>query len=712
MSSLITTELVVLDQDLGAEKSGVIRALAALVVAAGRATDTEALYAAAWDRESKTDTGIPGGLAIPHCRSAAVLEPTLAMARPRPAVDFGAADGPADLVFFIAAPDGADQEHLVLLSTLARSLIKPEFVAALREAPDAEAIVALVEGALAGVPGASAAAATAPVASAEPVVAVAPKPLLVAVTACPTGIAHTYMAADSLVAAAERAGVELQVETQGSSGAQPLDPAIIARAAAVVFAVDVDVRDKARFAGKPVIQAPVKRGIDEPDAMIAEALAAAADPHARRVAGDAGDASGASAAAADSGSGEHIGVKLKRYLLTGVSYMIPFVAGGGLLIALGFLLAGYQINANATDIVLHNSLWNLPDGGLGTYLGAVSFVIGAASMGFLVPALAGYIAYAIADRPGIAVGFTAGAVALVMNAGFLGGLVGGLLAGFIAWAIGRLRVPRVIRGLMPVVIIPLFGSIFASGLMLLVLGGPIALLMTGLNDWLSSLTGASAVLLGIILGAMMAVDLGGPINKVAYAFAVAGLAAGTVDNQVPWQIMAAVMAAGMVPPLALALATVIDRRLFSAAERENGKAAWFLGAAFISEGAIPFAAADPLRVIPAGIVGSALTGAIVMGTGVTSQAPHGGIFVFFAIGNIGMFLVAIAAGMVVSAGLVVLLKRYVRRRPVVGAETGAADAVPASVTAVAPVAGSVAVPAAVPAGATAAPQRVPVGAKH
>ncbi|MGA1836366.1 fructose-specific PTS transporter subunit EIIC [Herbiconiux sp. 11R-BC] len=707
MSSLITTELVVLDQDLGAEKSGVIRALAALVVASGRATDTEALYSDAWDRESKTDTGIPGGLAIPHCRSAAVLEPTLAMARPRPAVDFGAADGPADLVFFIAAPDGADQEHLVLLSTLARSLIKPEFVAALRAAPDAEAIVALVEGALAGVPGASAAAG-----ASAPAAAAAPKPLLVAVTACPTGIAHTYMAADSLVAAAERAGAELHVETQGSSGAQPLDPALIARAVAVVFAVDVDVRDKARFAGKPVIQAPVKRGIDEPDAMIAEALAAATDPSARRVAGDGGSGAAAAGASAAPGSGEHIGVKLKRYLLTGVSYMIPFVAGGGLLIALGFLLAGYQINANATDIVLHNSLWNLPDGGLGTYLGAVSFVIGAASMGFLVPALAGYIAYAIADRPGIAVGFTAGAVALVMNAGFLGGLVGGLLAGFIAWAIGRLRVPRVIRGLMPVVIIPLFGSIFASGLMLLVLGGPIALLMTGLNDWLSSLTGASAVLLGIILGAMMAVDLGGPINKVAYAFAVAGLAAGTVDNQVPWQIMAAVMAAGMVPPLALALATVIDRRLFSAAERENGKAAWFLGAAFISEGAIPFAAADPLRVIPAGIVGSALTGAIVMGTGVTSQAPHGGIFVFFAIGNIGMFLVAIAAGMVVSAGLVVLLKRYVRRRPVLGAETGAADAVPASVTAVAPVAGSVAAPAAVPAGASAAPQRVPVGAKH
>ncbi|MFB2586424.1 PTS fructose transporter subunit IIABC [Herbiconiux liukaitaii] len=685
MSVLITPELVVLDQDLGTDRAPVIRRLAQLVVDAGRASDVDALFADAWDRESKTDTGIPGGLAIPHCRSTAVLEPTLAMARPNPGVDFGSADGPADLIFFIAAPDGADQEHLKLLSTLARSLIKPEFVAALRAAATPAEVVALVEGALASAP-AAAPASAAPAAAgpaAGPAVTGPPspaaKPVIVAVTACPTGIAHTYMAADSLVAAGERAGIELHVETQGSSGATPLDPAIIARASAVVFAVDVDVRDKGRFAGLPVVQSPVKRGIDEPDTMVAEALAAASDPNARRVA--ATDGSGAGAGATTDGRTEHIGQKLKRYLLTGVSYMIPFVAGGGLLIALGFLLGGYRITENATEIVLGNSLWNLPDGGILTYLGAVAFVIGAASMGFLVPALAGYIAYAIADRPGIAVGFTAGAVALVMNAGFLGGLVGGLLAGFIAWAIGRIRVPRVIRGLMPVVIIPLFGSIFASGLMLLVLGGPIALLMTGLNDWLSSLTGASAVLLGVILGTMMAIDLGGPINKVAYAFAVAGLGAGTIANQAPWQIMAAVMAAGMVPPLALALATLIDRKLFSAAERENGKAAWFLGAAFISEGAIPFAAADPLRVIPAGIVGSALTGAIVMGTGVTSQAPHGGIFVFFAIGNVGMFIVAILAGMVVSAALVVLLKRFVRRRPVTGAETDAERATGSAVPA-------------------------------
>jgi PTS system fructose-specific IIC component len=432
------------------------------------------------------------------------------------------------------------------------------------------------------------------------------------------------------------------------------------------------VRDRARFAGKPVIQAPVKRGIDEPDEMVAEALAAATDPNARRVPGAGAGAAGSDASADQGGIDEHFGQKLKRWLLTGVSYMIPFVAGGGLLMALGFLFGGYQISDVAKDIIVQNSVFNLPEQGLLYYLGAVFFAIGNASIAFLVPALAGYIAYAIADRPGIAPGFTAGAVSLLMGAGFIGGLAGGLLAGGIAYALGRLKVARWLRGLMPVVIIPLVGSIVASGLMVVVLGGPIAALTTGLNTWLSSLTGASAVVLGIILGAMMAVDLGGPINKVAYSFAVAGLGAGSLSNEAPWQIMATVMAAGMVPPLALALATVLDRKLFTAVERENGKAAWALGLAFISEGAIPFAAVDPLRVIPASILGASTTGAIIMASGVTSQAPHGGVFVFFAIGNFGMFLVAILVGMIVSALAVIALKRWVRKRPTVAADgTGA-----------------------------------------
>jgi PTS system fructose-specific IIC component len=681
VTQLITTELVELDQNLGSSPEDVIRHLAGRVAANGRATEVEGLFTDAFARESKTATGVPGGIAIPHCRSTAVTEPTLAMARLSQPVDFGAKDGPADLIFFIAAPEGADQEHLKLLSKLARSLIKKDFTAALRAAGSEAEVVELVEGALADKPAAAAPAAAAATAagataagsaaSAEPEAAEAgaPRPKrLVAVTACPTGIAHTYMAADSLVAAAKEAGVDLQVETQGSSGAKALDPAVIAAADAVIFAVDVDVRGKERFAGMPVINAPVKRGIDEPDKMVQEALAAADNPNARRVPHFGEDLAQQEAEE----KGEHFGTRLKKALLTGVSYMIPFVAGGGLLIALGFLLGGYDITAYADKILTENTLTNLPTeypelawGPLGAFLGAVMFKIGALSLGFLVPALSGYIAYALADRPGIAPGFVTGAVSGFMGAGFLGGIVGGLLAGYTAHAIGQISVPRWLRGLMPVVIIPLVASFVASGLMFLVLGGPIAALTVGLNDWLNSLTGASAIALGVILGLMMCFDLGGPVNKVAYAFAVAGLGAATIENQAPWQIMAAVMAAGMVPPLAMALAsTVLNKRLFSLAEQENGKAAWLLGASFISEGAIPFAAADPLRVIPASMLGGAVTGAISMAAGVGSKAPHGGIFVFFAIDNFLMFVVAIAAGTVVTAFAIIGLKRYAVKKPV------------------------------------------------
>jgi PTS system fructose-specific IIC component len=691
VTQLITTELVELDQNLGSTPEDVIRHLAGRVADTGRATEAQGLFADAFARESKTATGVPGGIAIPHCRSTAVTEPTLAMARLSQPVDFGAKDGPADIIFFIAAPEGADQDHLKLLSKLARSLIKKDFTASLRAATSQAEIVELVEAALADKPaahapaeaaaavsaGAAAGAATGAAAAgagAEGAAKAKGPKRLVAVTACPTGIAHTYMAADSLVAAAKEVGVDLQVETQGSSGAKALDPAVIAAADAVIFAVDVDVRGKERFAGKPVINAPVKRGIDEPDKMVAEALAAADNPHARRVPHFGAEEQAELAAEEKS---EHIGTKLKKALLTGVSYMIPFVAGGGLLIALGFLLGGYDITAFADKILAENSLFNLPTvypelawGPLGAFLGAVFFKIGALSLGFLVPALAGYIAYAIADRPGIAPGFVSGAVAVFMGAGFLGGIVGGLIAGYVAHSIGKLNVARWLRGLMPVVIIPLVASIAASGLLFAFLGRYVAAVTVGLNEFLSSLTGASAIALGVILGLMMCFDLGGPVNKVAYSFAVAGLSAASLTNQAPWQIMAAVMASGMVPPLAMALAaTVLNKKLFSLAEQENGKAAWLLGASFISEGAIPFAAADPLRVIPASMLGGAVTGAISMAAGVGSKAPHGGIFVFFAIDPFLMFVVAIAAGTVVSAFTVIALKRWAVKKPVDTVET-------------------------------------------
>ena len=655
MSDLITADLVLLDENLGETRFDVIAKLAQAVVNAGRATDFEQLYAAAEARESKTDTGIPGGIAIPHCRSAAVTEPTLAMARPNPAVSFGAKDGPADLIFFIAAPDGADQAHLKLLSTLARSLMKKSFTASLREASSAEEIVGLVNGAL-GVGEKKAEAKppeAVPAASAqETPAASAPVKKIVAVTACPTGIAHTYMAADALKYAAEELGYDLKVETQGSSGNEKLTQADIDAADAVIFAVSVNVRERNRFAGKPFVESAVKRGIDEPKEMIAEALAEAENPNGARVV--AATSSGEDSPGATEGAW---GSRIYKAVMTGISYMIPFVAAGGILVALGFVFEAITMpnlgDVNTKAILDSATLFNLGDVHWTLYLGAVLQTIGGFGLSLMVPALAAYIAYGLAQRPGIAPGFIAGSVALAVNAGFLGGIVGGILAGLIAYALGTLKLPRWLGSMMPVVITPLVTSLVAGLAMYLLLGAPLAWVMTTLQDWLTSMSGGSALLLGLILGAMMASDLGGPINKAAYLFATAGLSSGATVNQ---EIMAAVIISGMVPPLAMALATTLRPKLFNENERENGKAAWLLGASFISEGAIPFASADPARVIPSTIVGGAIAGAISMGAHVASPAPHGGIWIIGLAQNPLMFLVAVAAGTIVSALLYVVLK--------------------------------------------------------
>lgn len=657
MSNLITADLVLLDENLGETRFDVIAKLAQAVVNAGRATDFEQLYAAAEARESKTDTGIPGGIAIPHCRSAAVTEPTLAMARPNPAVSFGAKDGPADLIFFIAAPDGADQAHLKLLSTLARSLMKKSFTASLREASSAEEIVELVNGALGvGEKKAEAkpaeAAPAVPAAEKEAPAASAPVKKIVAVTACPTGIAHTYMAADALKYAAEELGYDLKVETQGSSGNEKLTQADIDAADAVIFAVSVNVRERNRFAGKPFVESPVKRGIDEPKEMIAEALAEAENPNGARVAATA--SSGEDSAGATDGAW---GSRIYKAVMTGISYMIPFVAAGGILVALGFVFEAITMpnlgDVDTKAILGSATLFNLGDVHWTLYLGAVLQTIGGFGLSLMVPALAAYIAYSLAQRPGIAPGFIAGSVALAVNAGFLGGIVGGILAGLIAYALGTLKLPRWLGSMMPVVITPLVTSLVAGLAMYLLLGAPLAWVMTTLQDWLTSMSGGSALLLGLILGAMMASDLGGPINKAAYLFATAGLSSGATVNQ---EIMAAVIISGMVPPLAMALATTLRPKLFNENERENGKAAWLLGASFISEGAIPFASADPARVIPSTIVGGAIAGAISMGAHVASPAPHGGIWIIGLAQNPLMFLAAVVAGTVVSALLYVVLK--------------------------------------------------------
>ncbi|WP_285030216.1 fructose-specific PTS transporter subunit EIIC [Mycolicibacterium sp. lyk4-40-TYG-92] len=658
---IITSDLVALDVDAGPDKQNVIELLAARMAETGRATNGDGLVEAALARESQSATGLPGGIAIPHCRSPHVDEPTIGFARLAPAVPFGAPDGPADLAFLIAAPESGGAEHMKLLSSLARALVRKDFVEQLRAAGTADEVVALVEDVVAPAPADPATpAAPAPAApAAEP----EPKTSIIAITACPTGIAHTYMAADALKLAADRAGVNFTVETQGSSGSTPLSAETIAAADAVIFATDVGVKDKQRFAGKPVVASGVKRAINEPDTMIAEAVAAAKDPQAARVQGDT-----AAPAADEARGGLGWGTRLRQILLTGVSYMIPFVAAGGLLIALGFLFGGYEIAnkpAGQSDSLAHiiattNSLTNLPAGGLMQYLGAVLFTLGGLAFGFLVPALAGYISFAIADRPGIAPGFTAGAVAVTVGGGFIGGIVGGLIAGFAALWIASFKVPQWFRGLMPVVVIPLGASLIVGLSMFLLLGRPLAAVTSGLTHWLGSMSGSSLILLGVILGLMMCFDLGGPVNKAAYSFAAAGL---NITDVASLRIMAAVMAAGMVPPLAMALASTVRPRLFTEPERENGRAAWLLGACFISEGAIPFAAADPLRVIPSMMFGGAVTGAMVMAFDVTSKAPHGGIFVFFAIGNLVWFVVAVLVGAVCSALAVIAAKSAGRSLP-------------------------------------------------
>lgn len=661
---LITPELVSLDANLGSTKTEVITSVAGLIAAAGRA-DADGLAHDALDRESKSPTGMPGGFAIPHCRSAAVSQVSLGFARLSPAVDFNGPGGPADLIFMIAASEDGGADHMKLLTKLARALVNPEFVEQLRQAPDAQTVVDLIGGVVEPKEEASTSSATALPAPGHAAVtnAASDTPRIVAITACPTGIAHTYMAADYLRAAGKKLGIDVKVEPQGSTATEPLSTDDIEGADAVIFATDVGVKGRERFAGKPVIESGVKRAVDEPEKMISEAVAASKDPHAHRV------PAGHDEQQEPERAGSHIGwgKRIQQALMTGVSYMIPFVAAGGLLIALGFLFGGYEIAKDGMDIALHNTFSNLPTptahalGGSATmtYIGAVLFAVGQAAFGFLLPALAGYIGFGLADRPGIAPGFVAGAVAGVTGAGFIGAIIGGLLGGFVAYWFTRLNPPRWLRGLMPVVIIPLVGSLIAGGLMYVVLGRPLAALTNALNNWLGGMSGASAVILGIVLGLMMCSDLGGPINKAAYLFATTNLA---VTNVGSLKVMAAVMAAGMVPPLAMALSTTLRPKLYQPAERENGTAAWLLGASFISEGAIPFAAADPLRVIPSMMVGGAITGALSMALGAASKAPHGGIFVFFAIDRVWAFILAIVVGTLVAALLVTALKASAQRK--------------------------------------------------
>lgn len=693
MSEMITADLV--DLDLSADtKEAAARALAERMVTKGRVTDLEGFLADVAAREAQMPTGLDGGIGIPHCRSEHVTEPTLAFGRSAAGIDFGAPDGPADLIFLIAAPAGADDAHLTILSSLARQLMNTEFTSALRAVDDAEGAAALIRGnepavaaQVAGTAGSTEDSAAPPAGAASTEAAAdtsapgtttedgpapesggsdegaAGRPFrIVAVTSCPTGIAHTYMAAEALEnAGRDNPDVEVVVEPQGSAGFNRLDPAVIAAADGVIFAHDVPVREKDRFAGKPTVDVGVKAGINRPAELIAEVRA-----KAERGEATAAARPGGTPVERTGEPGEGYGSKLRKWLMSGVSYMVPFVAAGGLLIALGFAIGGYQIN-EAKSVTEHFD-WGQIDS-----WGALLFQIGGAAFGFLVPVLAGYIAYGMADRPGLVPGFVGGAISVTIGAGFLGGLVAGLIAGGVVLGIQRVNIPAPLRGIMPVVVIPLISSAVVGFLMFVVIGKPIAEAQEGMTDWLNGLSGTNAILLGVLLGLMMCFDLGGPVNKVAYTFATAGISVAAPSDSA-MKIMAAVMAAGMVPPLGMALATTIRKRLFTKAEQENGKAAWVLGASFISEGAIPFAAADPLRVIPASMAGGAVTGALTMAFGSTLRAPHGGIWVTFLIGRPFLYLLAIAAGTAVTAGLVIVLKGMRKTKPTGEAETPEAAA--------------------------------------
>ncbi|HWS58207.1 MAG TPA: fructose-specific PTS transporter subunit EIIC [Actinotalea sp.] len=513
----------------------------------------------------------------------------------------------------------------------------------------------------------------------------------VAVSSCPTGIAHTYMAAEALEQAAAAAGHECVVETQGAAGSTPLDPAVIAAADGVIFAADLEVQKKERFAGKPTIDVGVKKAVHDAPGVIAAAVEAVKAGPVRT------DAAAAAPVVATPEKKVGVGTRIRQWLMTGVSYMLPFVVAGGILIGFAFMLAAVYWGENgavAVTEILSKSAQDsqyvadyaaqqgitLAEGqtisittfaaNFGWFSAAswatLFLYIGGIAFGFLVSALSAYIAYAIADRPGIVPGFVGGVIAANVGAGFLGGILTGFLAGGVAWWMASRRVPKTMRGMMPILVIPLFATLITGAMAVLVIGPPMKAVNDALTEWLNGLGTSALIPLGIILGLMMCFDLGGPVNKVAYTFAATGLvnalAAGAGTDSTEARIMSAVMAAGMVPPLAIALATVLRGRMFSEAERESGKSAWFLGASFISEGAIPFAAADPLRMLPSFMVGGAVTGGLVMALGSGQLAPHGGIWILPLIGNPFAFVIAVAVGMVVSA-LAILVAKNIGRNP-------------------------------------------------
>ena len=633
------------------DKEGVINEMIQSLVDNGVVTDFETFKTGIMSREAQTSTGLGEGIAMPHSKNEAVKEATVLFAKSNKGVDYASLDGqPTDLFFMIAAPEGANDTHLAALAELSKYLMKPGFADKLRQASTPDQVIAAFDA-----EEQEAAADEEKKAEAVKEAASSDKPLIVAVTACTTGIAHTYMAEEALIKKGEEMGVTVRVETNGASGVgNRLTAEEIAKAEGVIIAADKAV-ETARFDGKKLISKPVAAGIRQTEELIQTILDGKADVfHAENA-----------AQASASQEKLSLGGAFYKHLMSGVSQMLPFVIGGGILIALAFLID--QVMGVPQDQL----------SSLGSYhvLAAQFKTIGGVAFGFMLPVLAGYIGFSIAEKPGFVAGFIAGSIAssgsafgniaygaakgelpAAVSSGFLGALVGGFLAGGIVLLLRKALagLPRSLDGIRSILLLPLLG-VGLTGFLMFLINIPMAAINTGLNNFLSSLSGSSAVLLGLLVGGMMAVDMGGPVNKAAYVFATGTLAESVASGGSI--VMAAVMAAGMVPPLAVFVATVLFKDKFTQEERDSGLTNIIMGLSFITEGAIPFGAADPARAIPSFIAGSALTGALVGLAGLKLMAPHGGIFVIALTSNPLLYILFVLIGAVVSGILFGLLRK-------------------------------------------------------
>lgn len=627
ITDLLSKESILLNVDVK-DKDACLVKLVDLMDASGKISDKKSYLDAVHEREKEGTTGVGNGIAIPHGRCSGVKEPGLAAVTINGGVEYKALDSkPVDLAFLIAAPEGSGSMHLEILSKLATMLMDENFVADLKKAKTVEEFLKVID--------------DAEEKKDEKIVEESTNSdhFILAVTACPTGIAHTYMAAEAIEKAAKAKGYKVKVETRGSGGAKNiLTDEEINKADGIIVAADTNV-PMDRFDGKKVIECQVSKGINKPNELIDEILSG-------NVAIYKSDNKKATNEAKDSA-----GHSIYKHLMNGVSHMLPFVVGGGILIALAFLVDGMTFDIN--------SLSDAQRANFGTLTPLANFLkgqVGGVAFGFMLPVLAGFIAMSIADRPGLAVGILGGSIAANGTSGFLGALAAGFIAGYLVNLLKKVSdkvIPESLDGIKPVLIYPLFGMLLTGAIMVFAIEPVVGAINMGLNNVLASLSGVNVILLGAIVAGMMAIDMGGPFNKASYVFGVASIASGN------YNIMAAVMIGGMVPPCAIALATLLFKKKFTESERKSGPTNFIMGLAFITEGAIPFAAADPLHVIPSCAVGSALAGALSMAFNCTLMAPHGGIFVFPVVGNTLMYLLALVAGTIVGAVLLGLLKKDV-----------------------------------------------------